>query len=160
MRLSFEDNKAAVAPRSRVSAPDITAMVDVVFLLIIFFLTTSSLAQMTRAKLELTEARGEDAAQLATPGLVVNITAEGEYLVDNSTVGIERLSQMLRAEVAREGLAANVEVLIRADRNAPLAHVNDVAEQLIDLGVVSWRLATEIPPPNTAGPPAAGGGAS
>lgn len=128
--------------------PDITSMIDVVFLLIIFFLTTSSLIQMTRIPLDLPEETGESVEEQDSSGLVVNIESDGRIVVDQAEVSIDRLVEMIRLEIEESGGLDGVDVLLRADQSASLLHVNAVAEALIDLGVRSWRLATRTPRPS------------
>lgn len=124
---------------------DITSLVDVVFLLIVFFLTTTSLAEMSRARLDLPEEAGEEQIESETPGLIVNINARGDYLVENEAITLERALGMVRAEVEKAGGPENVDVLVRADRAAPLVHLNELARRLVDMGLTSWRLGTQVP---------------
>lgn len=130
--------------RSRVE-PDITAMVDVVFLLIIFFLTTSTLVERARAPVELPQEEGEEQTQRESEGIVINITAEGEVVVDQQTLSEEELLTKIDEEVAKRGDGDELEVLIRADKASALLHLNELAQQLMDRGVRGWRLATEVP---------------
>ncbi len=53
------------------------------------------------------------------------------------------------------GDPARVDLVIRADRAASAAALNDLAQRLVGLEVRSWKLATESPP--GAGPPRSGG---
>lgn len=131
----------------RVGLPDITSMIDVVFLLIIFFLTTSSLIQMTRIPLDLPEEAGEAVDENESPGLVINIEADGRIVVDNVEVDPDRLMRMVAVEIENAGGVDELDVLLRADQSASLGHVNGIAESMIDLGVRSWRLATRVPRP-------------
>ena len=124
---------------------DITSLVDVVFLLIVFFLTTSSLVEMSRAVLDLPEEQGEEEVDTATPGLIVNIAADGTYIIENEPVTLARTIEMVRAEVDKAGGPEGVDLLLRADRNAPLVHINDLARRLVDLGLTTWRMGTQLP---------------
>jgi len=125
---------------------DLTPMVDVVFLLIIFFLTTSSLIETTRAEVDLPKEQGEEGARSRPHGVVINITQNGTFIVEQATLSFEELALLLRAELGLNGDGASeLDVVIRADRGAPLRHLNRVAEYLSGLGVRSWRLATEVP---------------
>ncbi|MFG0292594.1 MAG: ExbD/TolR family protein [Phycisphaerales bacterium JB050] len=129
----------------RVGLPDITSMIDVVFLLIIFFLTTSSLVQMTRVAVDLPEEEGEAASEEDPSGLVINIDANGKIIVDRAEVDVSRLLDMIDIEIEKSGGVESLEVLVRADQAASLAQVNDIARGMIDRGVLSWRLATRVP---------------
>ncbi len=132
--------------RNRVTLPDITSMVDVVFLLIIFFLTTSSLVRATVSEIDLAEEAGNVEASLEERGLVVNVTPEGLYLVEGDAVPLDSLLGMIAAEADDEAGLADVEVLVRADKDAPLRPVNALASGLVELGVRDWKLATRVPP--------------
>src|SRR5690606_13099076 len=78
-------------PRSNVPAIDLTAMVDVVFLLIVFFLTTSSLVEQSRTAVELAREQGEDLSTPPVPPLLINITAGGSYIVESQEFMLESL---------------------------------------------------------------------
>ncbi|MHC4381453.1 MAG: ExbD/TolR family protein [Planctomycetota bacterium] len=138
---------AAARHRSRGIVVDITPMIDVVFLLIIFFMTTAQFAQLTRAEVDLPQERGEQQAEAEQAGIVVNITSEGQLIVSGRTVGLGELESIVRLEIAREPdrPAQQLKLLIRADRNAPAARLNRVVEVLRPLGVGAARLATEVP---------------
>ena len=133
--------------RERGATVDITAMIDVVFLLIIFFMTTAQVAQLTRTEIDLPLERGE---QLATPdeaGLVINITGDGEIVVASRTIDLVGLEQIVRGELSKDPkeLAHELKLILRADRNAAAAHLNRVVALLESLGVGTARLATEVP---------------
>jgi biopolymer transport protein ExbD len=130
---------------------DITAMIDVVFLLIIFFMTTAQFVRLTRAEVELPVESGQE-EQRAEPGLVVNVTADGRYIVEQREVPFQRLVAMIDAEVARaRGDVEQIDLRVRADRRAPAEAINRLAERLTRVGARRWRLATETPGPGSGG---------
>ena len=131
----------------RAVAVDLTPMIDVVFLLIIFFMTTAQFARLTRADVELPLERGEQRASPDEAGLVININRDGGIVVSNRTIDLRELQSIVRSEVARHPgrPPAQMKLLIRADRTAPARHLNRVAEVLDSLGVGAVRLATEVP---------------
>lgn len=132
--------------RSHTPPIDLTAMVDVVFLLIIFFLTTSSLIEVTRERLKLPEETGEENATTESPGLIVNVLEDGRYVVDRTVVSLSQLMGMIRQEVSKAGGdPSSIDLLIRADREAALSYVNEIADGLASLGVRRWRLGTQLP---------------
>lgn len=126
---------------------ELTPMIDVVFLLIIFFMTTAQFARMTRADVDLPREMGE---QLQTPeeeGIVINLTRSGRIIVSTETVTIDRLEELVFDEIQRShGRDARAtKVMIRADRGAGADRLNEVIRRLQGMGVGSARLATEIP---------------
>jgi len=131
---------------------DITAMIDVVFLLIIFFMTTAQFAKLTRAQVQLPKEKGTEEQTEKAPAIVINVTKTGDIIVAGANVSPLALTSMLSVEVERATKAGErVQVLIRADLDAPAAHINAIAEDLARLGVRSWRLATS--PVGPAGGP-------
>ncbi len=133
--------------RERGATVDITAMIDVVFLLIIFFMTTAQVAQLTRTEIDLPQERGEQRATPDEAGLVINITAEGEIIVASRTIDLVELEEIVRGEMSKDAPkpAYQLKLLLRADRNAAAAHLNHVVELIESLGVGAARLATEVP---------------
>ena len=132
--------------RERSLAIEITPMIDVVFLLIIFFMTTAQFARMTRADVELPLEKGEQLSIPEEAGIVINITGAGELIVSDRTVSAQELEQIVRSEIRRGSeRPVQLKFLIRADRNAPAGQLNRVVSLLESLGVGSARLATEVP---------------
>ncbi|MBU6335352.1 MAG: biopolymer transporter ExbD [Chloroflexi bacterium] len=121
-------------------APDMTPMIDVTFLLLIFFLVTAQMAQRGRGEVRLPVQPGESAAAAEASGLVVLVRADGAVLVADTRVSAERLAQLAREAAGRTGGAPPV---VRADRAAPAAALNGVARALQSGGAPAFRLATE-----------------
>ncbi len=122
-------------------------MIDVVFLLIIFFMTTAQVAQLTRTEIDLPLEPGEQRATPDEAGLVINLTGEGEMIVASRTIDLAGLEGIVRGELSKnpQKPAHELKLLLRADRNAAAAHLNRVVEMIESLGVGAARLATEVP---------------
>ena len=131
---------------------DMTAMIDVVFLLIVFFMSTAQFAKLTKAAVDLPLEQGEEERHAEDAGLVVNVTMAGAIIVDDREVSLSRLMVMVQTEIDRAGGdPAAVELWLRADKRAPAQSVNEIALALTELNVRSWRLATEQPMPGRSG---------
>jgi biopolymer transport protein ExbD len=109
-----------------------TPMIDVVFLLIIFFLVSSHLAKQ-EGQLELPLPEAESGSQLTddgSPRAVVNVLADGTLLLAGSHVTPLELEQRLGFEQQRirqaRGAGANIEVRIRGDRRVPYRFVEPI----------------------------------
>lgn len=111
--------KTAIVPRSRKLGFSMVPMIDVVFLLIIFFLVSSHLAQNeTRLPLELPVAdSGEREPNIQTPRVTINLRENGELLLSGRPVNDDSLAQRL-AE-ARDQHGKDIEVRIRCSRETP-----------------------------------------
>ena len=121
---------------------DMTPMIDIVFQLLIFFLTTAQLAQLSLAELELPAERGEASEVDVETGLIVNILRDGSVVVAGRATDLVALSLMAEALVA-ESTARPVRPLVRADRAAPAAALNRTLRTLQEAGVGAVRIATD-----------------
>ena len=126
---------------------ELTPMIDVVFLLIIFFMTTAQFARLTRADVDLPRERGEQRETPEEEGIVINITRDGRIIVSTETVTLDRLQELVFEEIQRSrGRDAKLaKVMLRPDRDARTDRLNDVITRLQDMGVGSAKVATEVP---------------
>lgn len=126
---------------------NLTAMIDVIFMLIMFFLATAQIAKMTRADLDLPLEPGEQEREATEDGFVINLLADGSLVVSDRTVGFDELRLIVREELDRQRGARTerTRVLIRPDRNANAEALNRVVTMLRELGVGMARIATEPP---------------
>ncbi len=151
--MRFDQDKS----RPRLLNGDMTSMVDLVFLLIIFFLTTSTFIEKTRARVDLPEEEGEELQEVTKSSVIINITRNGTYVVAGEYLSLDEILSRVDAELASVGGEADrLDLLIRADRDASLVHLNDLAERLIERNVRSWKLGTAVPRGSSPG----GGGAA
>lgn len=135
------------AQSERVRSIEITPMIDVVFLLIIFFMTTARFALETRADLDLPRERGEQQETAEEAGIIINIDDKGAIIIDQQIVTLEALERIVMAEANRlpGRNAQRLKLLIRADRGGNSARLNEVITRLQRAGVGAARLATEVP---------------
>ncbi|MBC22422.1 MAG: hypothetical protein CMJ32_00695 [Phycisphaerae bacterium] len=130
--------------RKRRLLVDMTPMIDIVFQLLIFFLTTAQLAQHSRADIELPIESGEESAESEAAGMIINITASGEIILSDEAMDLDELRFRVQQLVRREASGSDdgFKPLIRADRNSPTAVLNDVLKVLQSAGVPNVRLGT------------------
>lgn len=98
------------------SSLGLTPLIDVVFLLLIFFLVATKFAEEER-ELELLLPEASEAQPLTSKPeeMFINIDAQGRYFVTGKTLGVDGLYQVLRvAWVNNPGRAS---VIIRADKD-------------------------------------------
>ena len=121
---------------------NMTPMIDVVFLLIIFFLLSSHLARREN-KVELslpTATSGEEAWDETTPRVTLNVLPKGEILLGGRQVTAPQLATRLKA--AREELGTRTELRVRADRAVPYRHIGPIlaAATQSDLWTVTFAV--------------------
>ena len=120
-----------------------TPMIDIVFLLLIFFLWTMQLVQDARTELDLPEEAGEQVAQNDQVGLIVNLLADGTLIEGDQEISLDRLKTLALSTSGNTTIQGAVpRPLIRADRNAPVERLNQVMNILRQSGLTGIRLAT------------------
>ncbi len=112
---------------------ELTPIIDMVFLLLIFFLVATTFQQTERElsiALPDSEAAGPITMQLRE--IVVNVTSEGAIIVGGNTVGLDDLRAMIT-----EAVEANPEqkVSVRGDRDVPYGTVARVLDVCKGAGV-------------------------
>lgn len=106
------------------AAFNMTPMIDVVFLLIIFFLVSSHLASReARMELELPDATSGDPAKPDDRPLIINIDQNGDIWLAGNQLSPPDLAERLRRSVDE---SPDVTVRIRGDRRTRYAAVQPV----------------------------------
>ncbi len=124
---------------------NMTPMIDVVFLLIIFFLVSSHLAQQeTQLELNLpTALTGDESIETATERVTINLKADGVVLLGAGEASLSELATRLAYERDRADLP--IEVRIRADQTIDFGAVKPVLVACAKAGVWDVSFAvTEI----------------
>lgn len=100
---------------------NLTPMIDVVFLLIIFFMVATSFAELEHdIELELPEVASASAMTSAPKQRVVTVQADGEVALDGEAVSLVELTQRLNAARSQY---PELSVVIRGDAACPFQHV-------------------------------------
>jgi len=127
---------------------NLTPLIDTVFLLLVFFMMTTTFNRQSQLEINLPEAKSEQSAQEEAVIRII-IDAEGNYAINNNENGLvnnelETLKQALQRAAGKE---ENPILLISADKNTPHQSVMKALEASRDLGFV--RLSFEAQQPAT-----------
>jgi biopolymer transport protein ExbD len=127
--------KRPTQSRSRNLGFNMTPMIDITFLLVIFFLVASHWSrQEVSIEMNLPTAHsGREPIEDETPRVTVNILPDGKMLLGSQSVEGEELAARLRVENAKHD--GRLEVRLRADRNTPFAQVEPVLKTCADAGI-------------------------
>lgn len=119
----------------------LTPMIDVVFLLLIFFMVTTTFNRENELKIELPEAAGEQKKEQ----LVVEVTidAEGVYYVNQKQLINRRISTLKKAILSAAGPGKKPPLLISADAKAQHQYVITALDVARRLGFVHLTFATK-----------------
>jgi len=127
---------------------NMTPMIDVVFLLIIFFLVSSHLAkQEVQRDLPLPGAdSGIDPEDDQSPRVVINVESDGEWFAGTRSLGNgldkkrENLRRRLLEKIAKSG--KDVEVRIRSDRTVAYGRVEPILRTCTEAGI--WNVTFAV----------------
>jgi biopolymer transport protein ExbD len=126
------------AARSALSF-NMTPMIDIVFLLIIFFIVSSHLARQ-EIQLELAlplAASGQSAAEDDTRRLTINVMPDEQIQLAGAAITSDELQRKIAFEAQRSG--GEIEVRIRSDRNVPYRAVEPILLACARAGV--WNVS-------------------
>ncbi len=108
------------------------ALNDILFILLLFFLIVSTLANPNVIKLSQPKAKSDTKAKQT---VVVSIDANNQFFVGTSKVNLEELKAKLQPILAKE--ADQPSVVINADKNVPIENVVAVMRVARELGARS-----------------------
>ena len=115
---------------------NLTPMIDVVFLLIIFFMVVSQYSSQERSMLDLPKA--DDAEQVQTvakqQSIIVNIQADGSIMIDDIKYDIAGLGELL-------GGHAEDKITIRSDKQCQWQMVRPVFDTCRKAGISTPNIA-------------------
>jgi biopolymer transport protein ExbD len=128
----------------RVEDPEINlvSLIDVVLMMVVFFMLSSSLVDEGRIRIHLPQARDLPAGKPPAEPLVVSVTQQGGYLVNGREL-INSSPDTLRAALLKEaGANRTMRVTLRADGRSTHQSVITAMDVLARLGFAELNIAT------------------
>jgi biopolymer transport protein ExbD len=128
----------------RVEDPEINlvSLIDVVLMMVVFFMLSSSLVDEGRIRVHLPQARDVASGKPPAEPLVVSVTQQGGYLVNGHEL-INSSPDTLRAALLKEaGTDRTMRVTLRADARTTHQSVITAMDVLGRLGFVELNIAT------------------
>lgn len=129
---------------ARDEQPDInlTPLIDIVFLLLIFFMVTSTFKEnKSEIQIELPEAVGQPVEKLEF-SIDITIDSLGRYFVNRQAAGHGKLSQLIEVVKSVAGKHKDPAVTIHSDRKAPYQAVVTAMDAVKQLGMYKISLRT------------------
>ncbi len=127
----------------------LTPLIDVVFLLLIFFLVATQFAQDDeQLPIQLPSASNALPMTLEPEELVISVGEDGTYVSRGKRLAIPEIEDVVRQAVADNPQRQTV--IIRGDRRVPFQHVVALLDLMHRLKVPSYRIAAEDPDPASA----------
>jgi len=129
---------------------NLTPLIDVVFLLLIFFMVSTTFTKETHLKIDLPEAEGE-LQPSAVDQIEVVVDAQGGFSLNGQALVNKQLST-LRSAI--EDLAAgdtSIPFIITGDANTAYQTVISVMDLAGKMGYANLSLTTQMPSPSEQG---------
>ncbi len=123
---------------------NITPLIDVVFLLLIFFMVSTTFDRQSELNIELPEASGE-ISETEALDIEVFIGPKGEYTINGKTLLNTQIESLLRAMREVAGDNKEPRVIISADKNATHQSVMTAMDAARQLGFLHITFAAVKP---------------
>jgi len=121
---------------------NVVSLIDVVLLLVVFFMVSSTFVEEGRIKVQLPQASSVPVNQTVVDPIVVTVTAQGAYRVNERSL-INNSPETLRVAVLRlAGERRKVPITIRADARATHQSVVTAMDVVGRLGFSQINIAT------------------
>ncbi|HKK89148.1 MAG TPA: biopolymer transporter ExbD [Saprospiraceae bacterium] len=116
----------ALKRRSKVNAEfSMSSLTDIIFLLLIFFMLTSTLVSQNALNLKLPSSNSKT---VAPPSMSVSIKKNGSYYLNGQQMSLGNIENGLRQKVNQEQNRDNVTISIFAEENTPIQYVVNVMD--------------------------------
>ncbi|MDQ2075607.1 biopolymer transporter ExbD [Marinimicrobium sp. ABcell2] len=123
---------------------NLTPLIDVVFLLLIFFMVSTTFTKETHLSVDLPEAEGQASAERAEQ-VVILISAEGDYSVNGQSLVNNRMATLRAALEEVSGGDNQRPLVITADAKASHETVVRAMDAAGQLGFVHLSISTRHP---------------
>ena len=125
---------------------NLTSLIDVVLLLLVFFMVSTSFVRETEISLRLPQAQAQSSPVEQAESLEIMITQTGNYLVNGRALVNNERTTLRTAIEQTVGDARGLPVFVRADAQATHQAVVTAMDVAGQLGFVQISIATVTPP--------------
>lgn len=123
---------------------NLTPLIDIVFLLLIFFMVSTTFTKETHLSLDLPEASGEERA-VESKVIEVIIDANGQYVINDRSLVSTQLDVIMAALQEISGGNNQLPLVITADAKTPHQSVISAMDAAGQLGFTQLSLTTKKP---------------
>ncbi|MBE0469282.1 MAG: biopolymer transporter ExbD [Methyloprofundus sp.] len=119
----------------------LTPMIDVVFLLLIFFMVTTTFSKETSIKIQLPQAEGQEVEQHKQVVLLM-IDKSGQFFIDGRALQDKSLATLTK-ELTTVAANKQIPLVINADANAPVQAAISVLDVAKNIGFKNISFTTQ-----------------
>ena len=124
------------SPRRRSPRVDVIPLIDVLMVLILFFLTSMQFQEVRALNVKLPKIDTAGSNKF-TNQLIVSVSKEGEYYLNGNKDDLEGIGKVMKTV---SELPQKPSVLVVADEDVPLKHVTEVVDLCRNSGLDDFRL--------------------
>lgn len=117
---------------------DMTPMLDIVFIMLIFFIVTTSFVK--EAGIEINRPKAGNATVAKSANIFIAVRANGEVWMDKRVIDVERVGANIEKMLAEQPTDT---VVIQADKEAKHGDVVKVMDQVKGAGIEKISIAAE-----------------
>ena len=122
---------------------DLTSLIDVVFLLLLFFMVSTTFERPAALKIDLPEASAVEAEVEPPQRLELVIDAKGQMYLNDQRLVDARAATLKAAFTQQAGENRAIPLLLRADRETPHHFVVTAMDVAAQLGFTNLSIATD-----------------
>lgn len=128
-------------PRREEVDLNITPLIDIVFLLLIFFMVSTTFQKESELHVQLPQAEQQESVQPKQP-LEIVISADGQYAIGGRTLADNSLPTLLKSLRTAAGDDREQPLIVRADARTPHQAVVRAMDAASQLGLSRLSIAT------------------
>ncbi len=122
---------------------DLTSLIDVVFLLLIFFMVSTTFEQQSALKIDLPEASAVASSEDQAERLELVIDSNGRMFLNDQQLVDGRPQTLIAAFRQKAGEDRSMQLILRADRETPHHYVVTAMDVAAQLGFQNLSIATD-----------------
>lgn len=131
----------AFVDKTETTQVDLTPLIDVVFILLIFFILSANFTDESSIRVDRPSASSSEVSQESTT-FNVSIDENGAIWFDHKTTTLSQLQLQLKSRVL---FSENSNAVVNADKNIDTGKLIDVVDVIRNSGVKSVAIATQSP---------------
>ena len=122
--------------RRNIPRVDVIPLIDVLMVLILFFLTSMQFQDLRALNVKLPKIDSAGSNKI-TNQLVVSVSKKGEYFLNGNEDNLKKIGEVMKSSAS---LPRKPAVLVVADENVPLKHVTKIVDLCRESGLDDFRL--------------------
>lgn len=118
--------------------PDLSPMIDCVFILLIFFIVTTVFVK--EPGVDVDKPIASEAAALEKNSIIFAVTAENKIFYGGDIVSMSGIRQIVKPLLLEKENVEDAHVIIKGDAEAEHGIISDLAKEVIGAGVMGHRV--------------------